>query len=640
MNAFSYLVTLVALFGWVPLVVTLFAILPPRRVMVASSIVAWSVLPPIGIDLPGLPNYDKATAATVGILLGTLLFHPHRFAQLRLRWIDLPMLVWCTCPFVSSVVNGLGPYDGMSTVCRQSFAWFFPYLVGRLYLTDVGGLRELAWGMVVGGVCLIPFCFLEMKMSPITSQLIYGFGALGYLEGTRYGFFRPRVLFSTGLELGLWMNAVSLVGWWLWRTRQLKTLWGIGGGVVCATLLVTTVACRATGATALLLAGMSALWICHRTKTKRAMWALLLAAPLYCFVRISDLWSGANAVELVRMITNDDRAHSLEFRFVNEDLLIAKALQQPFFGWGGWGRNFVYEDSGRQLSVVDGMWMVALGSFGLVGLFALTTALLLPAVLFLRRFSVNQWDEPSLAPVAAIAVVVDLCLLDGLFNGMLNVIYIIAVGGLVNVVSSRVVLPAERAGSAMTSAAQHASLYRDLGRTLKDQRRYAQAKTAWCVSLDLLSKLASAQPDHSTLRMQWCDCANDLAWLLVNAPDPTVRDPSSAVSLASQATAAHPECSTYWNTLGAAYYRAHQFEAAISALTHATALAEGGTAFDQFFLAMAHAQLGDKQQAEQWNAVAVRWMEQHRPDHPELIRLRDEVESIGSAATNPAIAVR
>jgi tetratricopeptide (TPR) repeat protein len=640
MDTFSQLVITVALFGWIPLVLVLFTFLPARRAVVTSSIAAWLLLPPVGLDLPGLPNYDKAAAATVGILLATLSFQPHRFTQFRIRWFDLPMLLWCACPFVSSVVNGLGAYDGMSMACRATMTWFFPYLVGRLYLTDVEGLRELAWGMVVAGVCLVPFCWLEIKMSPIVLKLVYGFGGQAGFEGTRYSLFRPRILFGSGLELGLWMSAVSLVTWWLWRTGELKLLWGIRGGVICAAVLVTTVACRATGATALLLASMSALWICQRTRAKWAMWALLLAVPLYCVVRINNLWSGANAVALVQMITTEERAHSLEFRLVNEDLLIAKALQQPFFGWGGWGRSFVYDESGRQLSVVDGMWMVALGSLGLVGLGALISALLLPVALFLKRFSVNQWGQPSLAPVAAIAVVVNLCLLDGLFNGMINVIYIIATGGLVNIVSLKTVLPAEPDRSAMTSSEQQAAQYRDLGRALKDQGRYGEAKTAWCVALDLLSKLVTARPQLSTLRLQWCDCANDLAWLLANAPDPAVRDPESAMSLASQTTAAHPECSTYWNTLGAACYRAHQFDAAVSALDRATALANGGTAFDHFLLAMAHSGLGNKRQAEQCTALAVRWMEQYRPDHPELIRLRDEAESAGSAAADPSLAVR
>ena len=70
------------------------------------------------------------------------------------------------------------------------------------------------------------------------------------------------------------------------------------------------------------------------------MWALLLAVPLYCFVRINNLWSGANAVELAQMITNEERAHSLEFRLVNEDLLIAKAFStHSSAGVGGDGTS-------------------------------------------------------------------------------------------------------------------------------------------------------------------------------------------------------------------------------------------------------------------------------------------------------------
>jgi tetratricopeptide (TPR) repeat protein len=471
------------------------------------------------------------------------------------------------------------------------------------------------------------------------SNMVYGFGALGAFEGTRYGFYRPRVFFATGLELGLWMNATTLVAWWLWRTGQLKAVWIFPGGLMCAALLITTVACRSAGATILLVAGASALWICQRTGAKWAMWVLLSVVPVYCFVRINNLWSGDSAVQLIRLFLGEERAFSLEFRLVNEDLLIAKALQQPIFGWGGWGRNFVYDEWKHTLSLIDGMWMVALGTFGLVGLIALTTTLLLPAVLFLKRFPIKLWDQPSLAPAAAIAVVVDLCLLDGLFNGMLNVIYIIAAGGLVNIVSHKAALAAQAAGSATSSAQSHAAHYRDLGRVLKEQRRYLEAKVAWTSALGLLTKEASAHPDVPALRLQWCECANDLAWLLVSAPDPAVKDPASAVSLAGQAVGAYPACSTYWNTLGAAYYRLDQCEEAIKALLRATSLTQGGTAFDHFFLAMAHTRLGNIQQAEQWTESAVRWMEQHHPDHPELIRLRAEAQTVGSAAAHRSLVL-
>ena len=70
----SSIFAVIALFGWIPLALVLFVFLPARRAVVVSAIAAWSILPPIGIDFAGFPNYTKATAATVGILLGTFLF--------------------------------------------------------------------------------------------------------------------------------------------------------------------------------------------------------------------------------------------------------------------------------------------------------------------------------------------------------------------------------------------------------------------------------------------------------------------------------------------------------------------------------------------------------------------------------------
>jgi hypothetical protein len=620
----AHFMPIVALLGWIPVVLLLFVLLPARRAAVASLITAWLLLPPVGIDLPGIPSYDKASAATLGILLATAIFQPHRLLTFRLRWFDMPMLLWSLCPFVSSVFNGMGAYDGASAAFRQSIAWFLPYLVGRLYLTDVADIRELALGMIIGGLCLIPFCLFEMKMSQIMLQVIYG---ISKYEGMRLGGFRPAVFFSTGLELGLWMNAVTLIAWWLWRNGELKTLAMVPGGVVFTVLLLTTLACRSTGATVLFLSGMGALWTCWKSKKKWALWALLVAAPLYCFIRTTNLWSGTHAVEVVRRLGGEERAYSLEFRLVNEDLLIAKACQQPFFGWGGWGRNLVYEDSGRLLSIIDGMWLVALGNHGIVGLALMTISLLLPAALFLKRFPVSQWQDPSLVSAAAIAVVTDMSLLDGLFNGMLNVVYIAASGGIVNLALARPMGHSTKLSRAMTAAEKQVINYQSLGRVFRDQGQYLEAKNAWLCALSLLTKQAKAQPSQPIIRRQWCDCANDLAWLFANAADSAVRDPANAVALASQATTAFPECSTYWNTLGAAYYRANNFPAAITSLERARLLNGEGTAFDDVFLALSYAKLGDNQQAKERLALAVRWIEHRCPGHVELLGLCNEVSS-------------
>src|SRR5262249_25094735 len=160
------------------------------------------------------------------------------------------------------------------------------------------------------------------------------------------------------------------------------------------------------------------------------------------------------------------------------------------------------------------------------------------------------------------------------------------------------------------------------------RRRFAEAKTTWMRALGLWTDLITAYPNHPLFHQNWCDCANDLAWLLANAPDPAVRDPASAVELAGQTAQANPGCATYWNTLGAAHDRAGDLHATIAALGRAVDLTEGGTAFDHVFLAMAHAQLGDQEQAQHWLDLAELWAEQHNPDHAELASLCAEAKSV------------
>ena len=91
MTIFAYL----ALLGWIPVVLIIFALLPSRCAATTAVIGAWLLLPPFGLAISGLPDYSKTTAATLGVLLGTLIFDPDRLLTFRPRWFDLPMLLWC-----------------------------------------------------------------------------------------------------------------------------------------------------------------------------------------------------------------------------------------------------------------------------------------------------------------------------------------------------------------------------------------------------------------------------------------------------------------------------------------------------------------------------------------------------------------
>jgi hypothetical protein len=123
---------------------------------------------------------------------------------------------------------------------------------------------------------------------------------------------------------------------------------------------------------------------------------------------------------------------------------------------------------------------------------------------------------------------------------------------------------------------------------------------------------------------------------LITAPAPTVQDLTLAISLTSKTTEAHPESSTYWNTKGFVYYRTGHFKDAVATLDRSITLSRGGTAFDHFCLAMASKRLGNQDQAARSFALAMHWMETHRPDHAELIRLRDEARSLLFAAPDTA----
>src|SRR4051812_9792606 len=94
------------LFGWIPFVLFLFLVLPPRTAIITSFLLAWLFLPMAGYKLSGLPDYTKMSATVMGVLMGAALFDTARLLSFRPRWIDIPMFVFITSPCLTSYLTG------------------------------------------------------------------------------------------------------------------------------------------------------------------------------------------------------------------------------------------------------------------------------------------------------------------------------------------------------------------------------------------------------------------------------------------------------------------------------------------------------------------------------------------------------
>ena len=139
---------------------------------------------------------------------------------------------------------------------------------------------------------------------------------------------------------------------------------------------------------------------------------------------------------------------------------------------------------------------------------------------------------------------------------------------------------------------------------------------------------------------------NNLAWLLVTRPGPSLYDPAQAVALAKKAIAlaprTDPSCHTglYLNTLGVAYARLGDWKAARAALEEAMRLRAGGDPNDWLFLAMACWHQGDREQARRWYERSVAWVEQNKVRDPFLEQFRREADALlgPAAVAEPARA--
>jgi tetratricopeptide (TPR) repeat protein len=143
----------------------------------------------------------------------------------------------------------------------------------------------------------------------------------------------------------------------------------------------------------------------------------------------------------------------------------------------------------------------------------------------------------------------------------------------------------------------------------------------WRGAIAAYSEAVRLKPDSAQAH-------NGMAWFLATCPDHSVRDAAQAVEFAQKAVALVPQAGGFRNTLGVAHVRAGSWKDAIAALENSMAMRKGGDSFDWFFLAMAHWQMDQKDEAHKWYDRAVLWMDKNKPQDAELRRFRAEAAEL------------
>ena len=133
---------------------------------------------------------------------------------------------------------------------------------------------------------------------------------------------------------------------------------------------------------------------------------------------------------------------------------------------------------------------------------------------------------------------------------------------------------------------------------------------------------------------------NEFAWLVALAPNRPPRDYDEALEHSKKAVELASNKGSYYNTLALVEYRRGRWNDSIAAATRSIAIGNGGDASDWFFLALAHWQRGEKEQARTWFDKAVAWTKEKQPKNAQMLQFWKEAAKLlalpGPDSTSPA----
>lgn len=400
---------------WPLVSLALFRGLGPVRGLLASLIGGYLLLPPppAAFEITGLPALDKNTIPTFTALAICLVLYRGQL-QLWPRNVvaRLLLVVSFAAPLLTVLTNSDPVFWGSFRLpglrLREVVPLFFghlalvgPFLLAHALIVTRDDLRELLWAITIGTLLYSIPMLIEVRLSPQLNTWIYGYFQHFFDQMVRAGGYRPIVFLYHGLWVALLVSMAVLSASALFRSSGFgRPKWTLAAVILW--LIIVLILCKSMAA--LIYAVLFVPLILFTSARMQVRMAALIAVLVLSY----PVFRGADLVPVDALVAYAeriaaDRAASLQFRFDNEEVLLERAWERPLFGWGTWGRNHIYDASGRITTVTDGRWVVIIGAFGWAGYLAEFGLLALP--IFLALFRKSAVLPPSVGGATLILAV-------------------------------------------------------------------------------------------------------------------------------------------------------------------------------------------------------------------------------------------
>ena len=412
----------------------------PAKALSLLIIVPYLLLPvKVGINPPLLPSISKQELLAITAFI--FLYKARKkfiFIPTNLLLKCLVFLLFIT-PFVTVITNrehliysgyalpGLGLTDLVGMLFYNLTLFYLPLILGYNFLNQKDSLQSFISILIICGlVYSIPILW-EVRVSPQLHKQVYGFFPHSWVQQIRQGGFRPVVFLGHGLYVAVFISivAVAAVAFFklklppMKKYRLPKLLFLMAVVVLCKTWSAYIFA--AIGTVVILIF--------------RARFWLTCATLFASLVLLYPMLRSANVIPVTSIVStfaqySEARASSLNFRIVNEDILLEKARQKPLAGWGGWGRARVRDPvTGGDLSTIDGVWILIFGESGWLGYFAKIGLLCAPVLVLYSRVRRSQ-NIKEYYPAIIVALLLSLNMLDQIPNSSLNPVTVLMAGAL------------------------------------------------------------------------------------------------------------------------------------------------------------------------------------------------------------------